>query len=103
MSKRLGRIEKLVLEALKREKDNHIPPDVMTLAYIVHNGLDCLRDSDLADEPPRAVYQSVCRAVRNLERKGLVRCGKRRCSYMDGLNSSRGGVSWNKVIQLVSV
>jgi len=103
MSKGLGRIEKLVLEALKREKDNRIPPDVMTIAYMVHNGLDCWIVLDSVDEPPHAVYQSVCRVVRNLERKGLVRCGEMQCSFMDRYNSSCGGVSWRKVIQLVSV
>ena len=103
MSKGLGRIERLVLDALERESGNRIPLDVVTLAYMVHNGLDCWITSDLVDKPPYAVYQSVCRAVRNLERKGLVRCGKTQCSFMDRYNFSCGGVSWRKVIRLVSV
>jgi hypothetical protein len=77
MSQGLGKVEAFVLEALNRYR----PPvgwtgsalEVTRIAYQFVNGFD----SALVIRPSASVYQSVCRAVRSLERKGLVESVKR--------------------------
>ena len=103
MSKGLGKVERLVLEALKGQ-DSHRVLSVGDLAYMVHWGIDCFQTSDgPPSSPPYAVYQSVCRAVRSLERKGLIKW-KKRNAYPDRRHyGKRGGSSWSKVIELISV
>lgn len=106
MSKGLGRVEKIVLEALKRCGDSHVPLTVGAVTCQVYYGFDCFAGAELCPcNPPNAVYQTVARAVRSLERKGLVECerdGKLAGGgsyYRDG---RRGGDMSVKKIMLIN-
>jgi len=97
MSRGLGRIERLILESLQR-KDSHEVLGVWDLAYMVHNGIDCFArtiDDPQPEKPPYAVYQSVCRAARKLEKKGIIR-GRKRL----GWESRHENMPWSKCISL---
>jgi len=82
LSKGLGKVEKKVLEALEMHTgERQLGLPVLKVAIQVHNGLDCYNRDESLEYPPDSVYQSVCRAVRSLERKGLIQAGKRGIWY----------------------
>lgn len=97
MSKGLGKVERLILESLQR-MDSHEILGVWDLAYMVHNGIDCFDrtfNDPQPEKPPYVVYQSVCRAVRKLEQKGIIR-GRKRL----GWESRQDNMPWSKCISL---
>lgn len=107
MSKGLGKVERIVLEALKRRDDSYVSLTVGTVACQAYYGFDCFAGAELCPcNPPNAVYQAVARAVRSLERKGLVKCERDGrlagggTYYRDG---RRGGDMSIKKIRLISV
>lgn len=104
MSRGLGKVESFVLEAIA-DKGGKVP-GIGELALKWVYGMDVFRtDRNLGgQEPSRAVYQSICRAVRSLERKGYVISEKKGLGERERLSfGQRGGESWRKDISLVSV
>lgn len=117
MSVGLGRIERRVLKVLEWERKRNdgalrrfldyrdgkkgyqeCDSTVSDLVYSIFYGCneDDLPDYFVADrlgKVYRSLYQSVCRAVRTLERKGLVRTGKGFLFWEDG--------GWYKTVTLV--
>ena len=96
MSVGLGRIERRVLKVLARYRQHNEQwrverglmeeerPDALSIGDIVGGILyGCDKDWP-AEPPPSVLYQSVCRAVRSLERKRLVRTSKRVTFWEDG-------------------
>jgi len=74
MSKGLGKLERQVLELVKSRKSrwNAYPGQglgVVEVAWLIR------------DNPPSSLYQSVCRSVRSLERKHLIKAVKRGLEY----------------------
>lgn len=90
MSKGLGRVERAILEYLENTYD-HSDFCVENIAYAVR---DILRGGggECEEELPFTLYVSVCRAVRNLEKKRFVKC-----SIGDGTHH------YYKVVKLLSV
>ncbi len=107
MSKGLGKVERIVLEALKRHSNSRVPLTVGGIACQAYYGFDCFNSAELCPcNPPNALYQAVARSVRSLERKGLVKCerdGKFAAGgtyYRDGRS---GGSMSVKKIRLINV
>jgi hypothetical protein len=92
MSQGLGKVEKMILKALKRYGDC----DIGELCVLRVHGLDfyaklCADESDIFEwEVPTSktsIWQSTARAIRTLARKGLVNCT--RCSDESGEDGRR--------------
>lgn len=107
MSKGLGKVERIVLEALKRRGDSRVPLTVQDIACQVYYGFDCFAGAELCPcNPPNAVYQAICRAVRSLEGKGLVKCERNGKFALGGTyyrDGRRGGSMSVKKIRLINV
>jgi hypothetical protein len=114
MSRGLGKIERKIIEALKeREKEAEKKGwDKWTflgnLAYDVFDGelIDvCMSnpfstgDVIIGEEPTRAQYVSVWRAVKSLERKGVVQTKREIAGFME----RNTGHEWGGVSCLVKV
>jgi len=69
MSRGLGHVQRLVLEALQQHTAS---VDLETLAYLVAGQIDDLHQPRPDEPPPPATYKAVARAVASLERRGLV-------------------------------
>ncbi|MBA7569648.1 hypothetical protein ES708_11389 [subsurface metagenome] len=106
MSVGLGRIERRVLKVLEWERQHHggalrhlldyssgkraYQECDSTVTELVDSILyGCTEDDhdytlNRSDKVYRSLYQSVCRAVRSLERKGLIKTGKGILFWEDG-------------------
>ena len=111
-----GRIEKRVLKVLEWERQqnggeigrlvgtvNHrteyfaCDSSVKDITYLIVNGCneeDGVYDEESLGKVYRSVYQSVCRAIRNLERKGFLKT-----TIIPGGDVS--GYGWSKAITLI--
>ena len=89
-----GRIERRVLKVLKWHRNwrqvnrpyDKGQPDILSVKDIVWDiQYGCREDyPDGAVGPSNALYQSACRAVRSLERKGIVKTGRLLTAWEEG-------------------
>jgi hypothetical protein len=86
MSRGLGHLQRLVLEALQQHTAS---VDLETLAYLAAGLIDDLRQPCPTEPPPPATYKAVARAVTGLERRGLV-IAEMRGFYGTHPNGDRG-------------
>lgn len=61
--------------------------------------LACINKEDFCI-PTESEKQSCWRAVRSLQKRGLVECQNKKAGYMERIGNGRGGVSHNKMIRL---
>ena len=104
MSKGFGKIQQKIIEILKyeREKDHKEWYDIGSLSYQVIYGIECWHRDLRENEPNNSIKQSIYRAVRTLEKKGVIE------SKIKGRDlrinwRKKGGAMKSKYIKLLSV
>jgi len=75
MSKGFGKIQQKIIEILKykREKDHKEWYDISSLSYQVVYGIDCWDKDIYLSNPNNSIKQSIYRAIRTLEKKGVIK------------------------------
>lgn len=109
MGRGLGEIQKKIIEILKHERKKYAREwyDIINVAWLVHNGLYCFESLDghhIPEEPPESVKQSVWRAVRSLEKRGLIKTKIEIASWRQYWNKKGdryGGSRWHKKVKLI--
>lgn len=101
-----GKLQRKIVEILKNEKPEDWY-DVGSLAFQVFDpihGANCFRVSGYNPEKPsESQMQSLWRAIRLLEKRGLLRSRKTPRGFMDrsSFGPKRGGISFSKEVELI--
>lgn len=117
MGRGLGKIQRTILEILRTKGDAYLEDavdgryervrgwqSVGNLIYMVLYGLDCFERTDgvIHPTPPESQMQPIWRAIRTLEKRGVIESRSFDLTWKTRSNfGKRGGANRTKAIRLV--
>ena len=117
MGRGLGKIQRTILDILSTKGDEYLEDDidgfmvrirgwlsVGSVAYMVLYGLDCFERTDgvINPTPPESQMQPIWRAIRTLEKRGIIESRPLPLTWRTRSNFGKiGGANRTKAIRLV--